>query len=135
MKVWYGFGSEHSANLVMIGKFKDSQDASDAMRMIDEITEQVNADVDVGQIEVGELTEHYTETMLDLMRRLNIYVISPNELEQFAYDVRVNVDNDEIIVRTDEGDVSAFLKLMIQKGARVQVYSAHDYPESERGRS
>jgi maltodextrin utilization protein YvdJ len=134
MKVWYGFGSEHSANLVMIGKFKDSQDASDAMRMIDEITEQVNADVDVGQIEVGELTEHYTETMLGLMRRLNIYVISPNELEQFAYDVRVNVDNDEIIVRTDESDVSAFLKLMIQKGARVQVYSAHDYPESERGR-
>ena len=134
MKVWYGFGSEHSANLVMIGKFKDSQDASDAMRMIDEITEQVNADVDVGQIEVGELTEHYTETMLGLMRRLNIYVISPNELEQFAYDVRVNVDNDEIIVRTDEADVSAFLKLMIQKGARVQVYSAHDYPESERGR-
>ena len=134
MKVWYGFGSEHSANLVMIGKFKDSQDASDAMRMIDEITEQVNADVDVGQIEVGELTERYTETMLDLMRRLNIYVISPNELEQFAYDVRVNVDNDEIIVRTDEADVSAFLKLMIRKGARVQVYSAHDYPESERGR-
>ena len=134
MKVWYGFGSEHSANLVMIGKFKDSQDASDAMRMIDEITEQVNADVDVGQIEVGELTERYTETMLGLMRRLNIYVISPNELEQFAYDVRVNVNNDEIIVRTDEADVSAFLKLMIQKGARVQVYSAHDYPESERGR-
>ena len=131
MKVWYGFGSEHSANLVMIGKFKDSQDASEAMRMIDEITEQVYSDVEVGQIEVGEITDHYTDTMMDLMRRLNIYVISPNELEQFAYDVNVSVNNDEMTVRTDEGDVSAFLKLMIQRGARVQVYSAHDYPELE----
>ena len=135
MKVWYGFGSEHSANLVMIGKFKENQDASETRRLIAQITEQVEAAVEAGEIGVGEQTEHYTDTMLGLLRRLNLYSLSPNELEQFAYDVRVDINNDEIIVTTDESDVSAFLKVMIQKGARVQVYSAHDYPESEHGRS
>ena len=30
MKIWYQHGSEHSANLVMIGHFKDASDATKA---------------------------------------------------------------------------------------------------------
>ena len=29
MKLWMGYGSEHSANLVMLGKFKSAEDATD----------------------------------------------------------------------------------------------------------
>lgn len=39
-----------------------------------------------------------------------------------------------MILTTDESEVSAFLKVMIQKEAKVEVYSAHDYPDTEYGR-
>ena len=29
MKLWYGYGSEHSNNLVMIGQFKSVEDAEE----------------------------------------------------------------------------------------------------------
>ena len=40
---------------------------------------------------------------------------------------------DEVIIMTDEVDVSALLKLLLDRGAKVEVYSAHDYPEMGTG--
>lgn len=55
-------------------------------------------------------------------------------LDQFNYDFNAALENDRLVVRTDETDISALLKFMIDKGARVEVYSAHDHPTpSERG--
>ena len=34
-----------------------------------------------------------------------------------------------IKISTDEADVSAFIKLFVESGARVEVYSAHHYPD------
>ena len=42
MKLWYGYGSEHSMNLVMIGRFKDAVAAAQAKRVIDALTTKVN---------------------------------------------------------------------------------------------
>jgi hypothetical protein len=53
MKVWYGYSSEHSMNLVMIGRFEDAGDAAKAKQIIDLLTEQVNADVDADLLKVG----------------------------------------------------------------------------------
>ncbi|MEU9397969.1 DUF6375 family protein, partial [Streptomyces sp. NPDC048324] len=38
MKVWYGYGTEHSMNLVMIGRFKDATAADRAHTVIKEFT-------------------------------------------------------------------------------------------------
>ena len=46
----------------------------------------------------------------------------------------LTAEDDKVVVTTNESDVSAFLKVMIDKGARVEVYSAHDYPETQCGR-
>jgi len=51
-------------------------------------------------------------------------------LYEDQYDISSELKGNQIVVRTDEPDVSAFLKLMIDKGARVEVYSAHNYPDS-----
>ena len=72
--------------------------------------------------------------MRDLFKRVDVYSISPAELGQFSYDVSVSVESDHLVVTTDEIDVSAFLKVLLDKGARVEVYSAHDYPETDYGR-
>lgn len=134
MKIWYQHGSEHSANLVMIGHFEDTADATRAKEMIDELTKQVTADQDKGEIVLGSTSERYGNQMLDLLGRLNIMSVGPRELEQFLYDVRVEVEGSKVILTTEEIDISAFLKVMFDQGARIEVYSAHTHPDTEYGR-
>lgn len=134
MKIWYGYGSEHSMNLVMIGTFEDAGDAVKAKQIIDLIAEQVNADVGADLLKVGERADRITDGMRELLTRLDMFIIGSTEMEQFAYDVSVNVEQNRVIVTTDEVDVSAFLKVLIDKGARVEVYSAHHYQDTGHGR-
>ena len=134
MKIWYGYGSEHSMNLVMIGEFEDVKSAADAMKVINDVTGQVDADVDAGQIEIGEHAERFSDQMLNLLIDSNVLTVGVDEVQQFAYDVNVEHDGSSIVITTDEADVSAFLKVMLHKGARVQIYSAHDFPETGYGR-
>ncbi|MEJ5344444.1 MAG: DUF6375 family protein [Chloroflexus sp.] len=134
MKIWYQYGSEHSANLVMIGHFKDAAEATRAREVIDALTKQVMDEQDKGDLVPGRPIERYSKAMLDLLDKLNILSIGPRELEQFLYDVSVKVEGSKVILTTEEVDVSAFLKVMLSKGARIEVYSAHNYPDSEYGR-
>jgi hypothetical protein len=129
MKIWNNYGSEHSMNLVMIGHFKTAADAEHANAVIDQIAEQVGkentSDAD---------TSRYSEAMMELLQKLKVHTIARQELEQFAYDARTTVKGNDVVLTTDEADISAFLKVMVDLGARVEVYSAHDYPDTENGR-
>ena len=60
--------------------------------------------------------------------------IGPGELEQFAYEVNMKVEGEKLIVTTDELDIAAFLKVLFLRGARIELYSAHDHPGTGRGR-
>lgn len=121
-------------NLVMIGRFKEATDAAAAKRVIEQLTEQVEADVAADLVTVGNPSDRYSDEMLDLLRQVRVHTVGPAELEQFAYDVTVKLNGNQVVVKTDEVDVSAFLKVLLEKGARLEVYSAHDYPEAEHGR-
>lgn len=134
MKIWQGYGSEHSMNLVMIGRFKDLGNAVKAKQVIEWLIAQVDTDVKAGLMKIGEPTDRYTDGMLDVLQKANVHSIGPAELEQFAYDVNVKIEDKQIVVTTDEIDLSAFLKVLLDKGARIEVYSAHDYPDSGYGR-
>jgi hypothetical protein len=135
VKLWYGYGTEHSMNLVMIGSFKDAGTAEKAKALIDELTTRVGADVQAGAITIGDgTTSRFTDSTRELLYAAKIYSLGPSELEQFAYDVSADVEHERLVIRTDEVDVSAFLKLMVEFGARVEVYSAHEYPETGDGR-
>lgn len=134
MKIWYQHGSEHSANLVMIGHFADATEATKAKEIIDELTKQVSADQDKGTTVLGSPSERYGNDMLDLLSRLNVHSIGPRELEQLLYEFNIKVEGSKLILTTDEIEVSAFLKVMFDQGARIEVYSAHTHPDAEYGR-
>jgi hypothetical protein len=68
--------------------------------------------------------------MLDFFTNAKVHSIGAAELEQFHYDVHVEHKGNTVTLTTDESEVSAFLKLLIEKGAKVEVYSAHDYPDT-----
>jgi len=125
MKVWHSYGSEHSANLVMIGSFKDAVSAEKAKAIIDEITEfMMHSDDD------HRGAERFSNGVMEILKKVEFYDVAPAELEQFRYDVSFELKGNQIVLTTDETDISAFLKLMIDKGARIEVYSAHDYPDT-----
>ena len=67
-------------------------------------------------------------SMLSLLRSLNLYTLGPADLGQLISDHRLKRKNDQITVTTDESEVSAFVKLFIDAGAKVEIFSAHDYP-------
>lgn len=134
MKIWYQHGSEHSANLVMIGHFENVADATKAKEIIDALTKQVREEESSGTRIIGYPSERYDDAMLDLLAKLSIGSVGPSELEQFAYEVDIKAEGNDLVLTTEELDISAFLKVMFLKGARVEVYSAHDYPDSQHGR-
>ncbi|MBT9316087.1 DUF6375 family protein [Leptothoe spongobia] len=129
MKVWYGYGSEHSMNLVMIGKFKSADAAIQTKEIIDNLADKL-----VDKIEVGRNRNRFGDEVRALLNDANIYTLSPSELEQFLYDKSTRVEEDKLILTTEEADVSAFMKLMIDKGAKIEIFSAHNYPDNDYGR-
>jgi len=133
MKLWKGYGSEHSMNLVMIGHFKEPNDAEEAKRLIEKIANQVGTDEEGHHRATGP-RDRFSDAMLNLLIAVNLYTLRPEELEQFLYDVRVGVEDNKIVITTDEVDVSVFMKVLLERGARVEVYSAHDYPNTRYGR-
>lgn len=129
MKVWRGYGSEHSMNLVMIGQFKDVNDAKKVKEVIDHLTEKLT-----DKIEIGSTRDQYSDDMLSLLKEVNIYTLRPLELEQFLYETHTEVEEDKLILTTNESEVSAFIKLMVGRGAKIEIFSAHDYPNAKYGR-
>lgn len=134
MKVWYGYGTEHSMNLVMIGRFKDASAAERAHTVIKEFTTALQAEEEAGRLIIGESDDRFSDEVLKLLSDLNIHSIGPRELEQFLYDLTMRREGDSIVVTTDETDVQALLKVLLDKGARIEMYSAHDYPGTGHGR-
>ncbi|MET3999979.1 DUF6375 family protein [Marinobacterium sp. MBR-109] len=128
MKIWNGYSSEHSMNLVLIGKFKREQDAEKVEKDIDKLSAQSLKD-DCESIPFASPEDQkFSDEMLSLLWSLNLHTLGPSELGQLVSDHRLDRANNRITVTTDEADVSAFLKLFIEAGAKVEVFSAHDYP-------
>ena len=64
MKIWNSYGSEHSANLVMIGTFKDATSAEKAKEIIDEITKFM---INTGDDDDYRGADHYSDPVLELL--------------------------------------------------------------------
>lgn len=128
MKIWNGYGSEHSMNLVLIGKFKQEQDAEKVEKDIDRLSTQASKDDSHSIAFANPEDQRFSDEMLSLMRSLNLNTLGPADLEQLVSDHYLRREGDRITVTTDEAEVSAFVKLFIEAGAKVEVFSAHDYP-------
>jgi hypothetical protein len=131
MKIWTGFGSEHSANLVMIGRFKEASKAKQVKEIVDRLMDQAKDEDEMPTFDAAPRHRKYSEPMSKLLDEFRIYSVGPTEIEQLRYDVSHQVEDNAIIFRTDEIDVSVFVKILIDNGARIEIYSAHEYPDTE----
>lgn len=133
MKVWIGFGSEHSANLVVIGKFESDAKAQQALDLLNEATAVARAEETAGRIKLGEPMRQIPDAILDLARHKNLS-LGYNDPQELVYDYRVLRDGDKVVIRTEEDGINAFIKVLLHFSGKIEVYSAHDFPESPYGR-
>lgn len=110
-------------NLVMIGRFKSAGAAEAAKDAIEELQSYLTENEPDGSI--------YSDELMEIFRKLKIHTIGPSELDQFRYDFRIDIAQEKVIIKTDESDVSALWKALIDRGARVEMFSAHDYPKGD----
>ncbi len=131
MKVWVGFGSEHSANIRMIGHFTTPEDAAAAKRQLEELCELVAKDIDYNRLEENPMAFYKDETLRKRLESLRLYDLSPHDLAGLAGDHRIERQGNDIRIWTDEVEISGLLKFLIDRPARVEVYSAHDFPDED----
>ncbi|MEK6789880.1 MAG: DUF6375 family protein [Pseudomonadota bacterium] len=128
MKIWNGYGSEHSMNLVLIGRFKQAQDAEKVESDIDRLRAQASKDDGHSISFAAPENQRFSDDMLSLLCTLNLNTLGPTDLGQLLSDHHFRREGDRITITTDEAEVSAFVKVFIEAGAKVEVFSAHDYP-------
>ena len=131
MKYWKGYGSEHSSNLVIIGDFKTFEDKEKARIQINEIQEKMRKEDYID--DRSEIPEEIKRWCMEE----NLF-IPPYELDQFilcdGFNEKHLYYSNRLVYLTEENDFSVLLRIMINNAAKIQVYSAHDYPDEEYGR-
>ncbi len=129
MKIWTSYGSEHSMNLVMVGTFKTIDDATKTKELAERLSELLQH-----KVELNGQTTRFPEDVREILCNENVHILAPQEIEHFSYEHSLDQDKEKLVYTSEDSEFSAFLKLFIDKGAKVEVYSAHDYPETEHGR-
>jgi hypothetical protein len=126
MKVWVGYGSEHSANLVIIGRFENANEAQKSLDLLNEAVQVARRDEDSGFIKAGSVANKFTDAQMELFRKSNLS-LNYGDPEQFLCDFASRREGDRVVITTDESDINAFLKVLLHGGAKMEVYSAHDH--------
>lgn len=111
----------------MIGRFADAEQARAVEEAFRQITEQASSDTEEAFANLRDPDSRFSDEMLELLGKLKSYSLGPVDVEQFRYEYSLERRDAVISVHTEELDVQGFLKLMIDKGARVEIFSAHEH--------
>ncbi|MXX47635.1 MAG: hypothetical protein F4Z38_04890 [Chloroflexi bacterium] len=134
MKIWFGFASEHSSKIRMIGTFKNAQSASDAVRDLDRLMETAVNTFDFDKFDENPMAWYTDTEVQELLRELRLEHFSSEDLRHLVGEHRVERapgSNKAVVLWTDEFDLGAFVKYLIRKSAHIEIYSAHDFPERD----
>ena len=136
MKLWIGYGTEHSANLVIIGHFKTANDAIEAKELIDKLTNIVQEGVTSGRLSESDGLENgkFSGEQLNFFTANNIGSYAYSDMISFLYEYNSFVDGTKLIITTNDLMTSGFVNTMIAKSAKLEIYSAHDYKDTGYGR-
>jgi hypothetical protein len=126
MKIWFGYGSEHSANLVIIGEFKNADEAQRSLDLLNEATQIARADEDAGHISAGTVTRQISEAQIDFFKRTSL-PLGYGGPEQLLLEFHPRREGNRVVITTEEDEINAILRILLHGGAKMEVYSAHDH--------
>lgn len=136
MRIWHSYGSEHSMDLVLVGTFETvsgAEAAAEAMKTLKDTAEAEWSDDNWSRRD-----ERMPSELVAELAKLSLYDMGRTDVDIYAFDHSVEQAKSVVRVRTEESDVQGFLKVLIGFGARVEVFSRHNWnddgtPRSEAG--
>lgn len=133
MKIWFGYGSEHSMNLILIGRFETVQTAEAAISRIETLRELALKELPEPDWPTRE--ERMTDPYLKALWAMEIYEMSRGDVGGFAFDYQIDRTGTELEIRTDEREIQGFLKVLLHYGAKVEIFSLHQWNKDGTSRS
>jgi hypothetical protein len=133
MRIWNGYGSEHSMNLVLIGRFQEvtgAKAAEERMEALKALAETMWSDDDWRSRD-----ERMPSELSQALYEMKLYDMGRSDVDNYAFDHNVTRDAETLRIWTDESDVQGFLKVLLHYGARVEVFSRHEWNEDSTPRS
>lgn len=127
MKIWHSYGSEHSMDLVLIGTFETISGVEAAIERMDAL--KVLAEAEWSDDHWRHQDELMPSTLTDRLRELELYEMGRSDVDIYAYEHSIERDGSTIRIGTEESEVQGFLKVLIHLGARVEVFSRHNWNE------
>ena len=113
----------------MIGRFATPEDASVAERELQELSDFIVSAFDYEEFDENPMSVLLDGAIRKYLERLRLHIFSAEDIETLGREHHLTRRGQEIEIRTDEWDVGGFLKFMIHKRARIQMYSAHDHTD------
>lgn len=127
MRIWHSYGAEHSMDLVLIGTFETVSDAEAAIERMEAL--KALADAEWSDDDWRRQDERMPGTLADELRKLKLHEMGRFDVDIYAYEHTVERKGSAVRVWTEESEVQGFLKVLLQLGARVEVFSRHHWNE------
>jgi hypothetical protein len=127
VRIWHSYGSEHSMDLILIGKFETVADAEAAIERMGALKSL--AEVEWDDDDWRQHEERMPRTLTDELGKLKLYDMGRFDVDIYAYEHSIERNGSTVRIWTEESDVQGFLKVLIHLGARVEVFSRHDWNE------
>lgn len=126
MKIWFGFGSEHSMNLVIVGRFEEVSRADAAVEQMKRLKELAEREWPEDSSWRGA-EERMTDSLTQALWDLKIYEMGRSDVDIFAFEHSVERNGADVRIWTEEKEIQGFIKVLLQLGARIEIYSKHDW--------
>lgn len=118
MKIWNAFSGDHSMKLKIVGEFKEVESAKLAGELINELLE-LGENIDPRSIELRRINEKH-----------QFYLVNDEkEIENLQLFYPVEVMNKKIEITTDDIEIQPLLKALLHYGAKIELFSGHNYPD------
>ncbi|WP_413115765.1 DUF6375 family protein [Streptomyces sp. CY1] len=127
MRIWNGYGSEHSMDLVLIGRFQTVTGAKAAEERMEAL--QALAEAAWSDDHWLSPDERLPRELGESLREMKLYDIGRYDVDNFALDHSVTRTAETVRIWTDESDVQGFLKVLLHYGAKVEIFSRHEWDE------
>lgn len=127
MRIWHSYGSEHSMDLVLVGTFEAVSGAEAAIERMKAL--KALAEAEWSDDDWRRRDERMPLTLVEELAKLELYDMGRSDVDLYAFDHSVERKGSTVRIQTEESDVQGFLKVLIHLGARVEVFSRHDWNE------
>jgi hypothetical protein len=114
-------------DLVLIGTFETVSSAEAAVERMEALKSL--AEAEWSDDDWRRPDERMPNTLVDKLWELKLYEMGRSDVDIYAYEHSVERNGSKVRVWTEESEVQGFLKVLIHLGARVEVFSRHNWNE------